>query len=131
MPDDEREAGERHVDEDDRLADARKGVERDLARAVLDDPDVKRLMTVPGIDMVVAVGVMAAIGRIDRFAAPEKLVAHIGLDPSVRQSGDGPAHHGRIAKRGRSNARHLLVEAAWQAVRAPGPLRAFHERVRG
>ena len=72
----------------------------------------------------------SGFGRIDRFAAPEKLVAHIGLDPSVRQSGDGPAHHGRIAKRGRSNARHLLVQAAWQAVRAPGPLRAFHERVR-
>jgi transposase len=25
----------------------------------------------------------------------------------------------------------MLVEAAWQAVRAPGPLRAFYERVRG
>jgi len=29
--------------------------------------DVKRLMTLPGVDMVVAVGVMASIGRIDRF----------------------------------------------------------------
>ena len=52
------------------------------------------------------------------------------MNPSVRQSGDGPAYHGRITKRGRSNARHLLVEAAWQAVRAPGPLKAFYERVR-
>ena len=25
----------------------------------------------------------------------------------------------------------MLVEAAWQAVRSPGPLRAFYERVRG
>ena len=25
----------------------------------------------------------------------------------------------------------MLVEAAWQAVRGPGPLRAFYERVRG
>jgi len=80
--------------------------------------------------MVVAVGMMAAIGRIDRFAAPEKLVAYLGLNPSVRQSGDGRAHHGRITKRGSSRARHLLVEAAWQTVRSPGPMRAFYERVR-
>jgi hypothetical protein len=87
-------------------------------------------MTIPGIDMVVAVGLMAAIGKIERFETPDKLAAYIGLNPSVRQSGDGPAHHGRITKRGRSNARHLLVEAAWQTVRSPGPLRAFYERVR-
>jgi transposase len=130
LPEDEREAVEQHIDEYDRLSEAQKGVERDIARAALDDTDVKRLMTLPGIDMVAAVGVMAAIGRIDRFAEPDKLVAYIGLNPSVRQSGDGPAHHGRIAKRGRSNARFLLVEAAWQAVRAPGPLRAFYQRVR-
>lgn len=87
-------------------------------------------MTIPGIDMVVATGVMAAIGRIDRFASPEKLVAYFGLNPSVRQSGDRPAHHGRITKRGRSHARYLLVEAAWQTVRSPGPMRAFYERIR-
>lgn len=130
LPDDEREAVDRHVEEYDRLTEAQKGVERDIARAALADDNVKRLMTIPGIDMVVAVGLMAAIGRIDRFADPDKLVAYIGLNPSVRQSGDGPAYHGRITKRGRSNARHLLVEAAWQAVRGPGPLRAFYERVR-
>jgi transposase len=87
-------------------------------------------MTIPGIDMVVAVGVMAAIGRIGRFDGPDKLVAYIGLNPSVHQSGDSPAYHGRITKRGCSNARYLLVEAAWQTVRSPGPLRAFYERVR-
>lgn len=29
------------------------------------------------------------------------------------------------------SSRTMLVEAAWQAVRGPGPLRAFYERVRG
>ena len=130
LPDDEREAIERHVEEYDRQSDALKGVERDIARAALSDPNVTRLMTIPGIDMVVAVGVMAAIGKIERFDNPDKLVAYIGLNPSVHQSGDCPAHHGRITKRGRANARHLLVEAAWQTVRSPGPLRAFYERVR-
>jgi hypothetical protein len=48
----------------------------------------------------------------------------------VRQSGEGPARHGRISKRGNAPARHVLVEAGWQAMRTPGPLRAFGERVR-
>ncbi len=131
LPDDEREAVDRHAEECDRLSEALKGVERDIARAALTDPNVKRLMTIPGVDMVVAVGLMAAIGRIDRFDSPDKLTAYIGLNPSVHQSGLGPAYHGRITKRGRSNARYLLVEAAWQTVRGPGPLHAFYERVRG
>ena len=131
LPDDEREAVKRHIGEYDRLSEALKAVERDIARAALSDSNVARLMTIPGIDMVVSVGLMAAIGNIERFDDPDKLVAYIGLNPSVHQSGDGPAYHGRIAKRGRANARHLLVEAAWQTVRSPGPLRAFYERVRG
>lgn len=130
LPEDERAAIERHLDDYDRQTEAQRQVERDIATAALDDADVKRLMTIPGIDMVVAVGVMAAIGRIDRFATADHLAAYLGLNPSVRQSGDGPAYHGRITKRGRSDARHLLVEAAWQTARSPGPLRAFYERVR-
>ncbi|MDD9740456.1 MAG: IS110 family transposase [Devosia marina] len=130
LPDDERSAVERHIAEHDRLTIALKDIEKDIAQAALADENVQRLMTIPGIDMIVAVGVMAAIGRIDRFGSPDALVAYIGLNPSVFQSGDGPARHGRITKRGRSHARFLLVEAAWQTVRSPGPLRAFYERVR-
>jgi transposase len=83
LPDDEREAVEQHVHEYDRLAEALKGVERDIARAALADPNVTRLMTIPGIDMVVAVGLMAAIGQIERFANPDKLAPISG---SIRAS---------------------------------------------
>ncbi len=86
-------------------------------------------MTIPGIDMVVAVGLIAAIGPVARFAGPDRLVAYLGLNPSVHQSPEGRPRHGRITKRGRTHARTLLVEAAWQAVRGPGPLRAFFQRV--
>jgi transposase len=59
-----------------------------------------------------------------------KLVGYLGLDPRVRQSGPGPATHGHISKQGSVRARHALVEACWTAIRQPGPLRAFYERVR-
>jgi transposase len=129
LPEDERLAIERHVRELDRLGEDLKVVERDLARSALADESVTRLMTIPGIDMVVALALTAAIGDIERFASPQKLVSYLGLNPSVRQSGPGPAYHGRITKQGRGHARGMLVEAAWAAARAPGPLRAFFLRV--
>lgn len=121
LPEDEREAVERHVREYDRIGEDLRVVERELARDALSDADVKRLMTIPGIDMVVAVGLTAAIGTIKRFKTPDQLVSYIGLNPSVHQSGEGRAHHGRITKQGRTHARTMLVEAARQAVRGPRP----------
>jgi transposase len=129
LPDDERYAIERHLREFDRLAEDLRVIERDLARSALADESVARLMTIPGIDMVVALALVAAIGDVQRFEASQKLVSYLGLNPSVRQSGPGPAHHGRITKQGRGHARGMLVEAAWAAARAPGPLRAFFLRV--
>jgi transposase len=131
LPADERAAVERHMREYDRLGEDLRVIERELAREALADANVKRLMTIPGVDMVVAVGLAAAIGPIGRFKGPDQLVAYFGLNPSVRQSGDGRPQHGRIAKQGRTHARTMLVEAAWQAVRGPGPLRAFYQRIAG
>ena len=129
LPEDERMAIERHVREIDRLGEDLKVIQRDLAYG-LADLRVKRLMTVPGLDMIVATALVAAIGDVSRFGSPQKLVSYLGLNPSVRQSGSGPAYHGRISKQGPGRARGLLVEAAWAAARAPGPLRAFFLRIR-
>ena len=105
-------------------------VERPIARAALDWPEIRRLMTVPGVNVIVASTLLAAIGDIRRFRSARQLVGYLGLDPRVRQSGAGPAKHGRISKQGSAPARHALVEASWSVVRQPGPLRAFYERVR-
>ena len=87
-------------------------------------------MTIPGVDVGTAAAVIAAVGDITRFPAPAQLVAYLGLDPKSRQSGSEPARGGHISKRGNPHARSVLVEAAWQALRTPGPLRAFGERIR-
>ena len=65
LPEDERLAVERrHLREFDRLGDDLKVIERDLARSALGDEGVKRLMTIPGVDMVVALAIVAAIGDV-------------------------------------------------------------------
>jgi transposase len=130
LPDDEQAAIARHVRELDRLAEDLALLDREIAKSVIDNPAVKRLITITGVNVVVAAGLVAAVGDIGRFPSPQKLVSYIGLNPRVRQSGLGLAQHGRISKVGRSHARAMLVEAAWAAAKAPGPLHAFFVRVR-
>ncbi|MPZ54806.1 MAG: IS110 family transposase, partial [Acidimicrobiia bacterium] len=72
-------------------------VDRDLAVEALDDPAVARLMTIPGVDAIVGISIVAAVGDFSRFSSADKLVSYVGLNPKVRQSGEGPAHHGRIS----------------------------------
>ncbi|ETX13467.1 transposase [Roseivivax halodurans JCM 10272] len=130
IPEDERAAITRHVRELDRLGEDLAMLDRDIARDALEDEPIRRLLTITGVNLAVAAGLMAAIGDVERFSSPQKLVSYFGLNPRVRQSGLGAAHHGRISKAGRSHARAMLVEAAWAAAKAPGPLRAFFIRIR-
>jgi len=130
LPVDEQAAIERHLRELDRLAEDLELLDREIAEEVIEDPSVKRLLTITGVNIIVAAGLVAAIGDIHRFSSPQKLVSYVGLNPRVRQSGLGLAQHGRISKVGRSHARAMLVEAAWATAKAPGPLHAFFVRIR-
>src|SRR4051812_13565154 len=105
-------------------------VEKLIAAEALGWPEVKRLITVPGVNVIVAATFVAAVGDIRRFPDRRKLTAYLGLDPRVRQSGAGPAAHGHISKQGSVSARHALVEACWSTVRQPGPIAGFYQRIR-
>jgi len=105
-------------------------LETELARFAIGSAEAKQLMTVPGVGLVTASAFLAQVGEITRFPNPNRLVSYLGLNPSVRQSGDNDAWTGRISKEGSALVRHVLVEAAQTAIRSPGPLRAFFERVR-
>jgi len=105
-------------------------VEKLIARQALSWPEIRRLMTVPGVNLIAAASFIAAVGDPSRFMTSRKLVAYLGLDSKIRQSGQAPARSGRISKRGSASARWALVEAAWSAVLQPGPLRAFYQRTK-
>src|SRR5690242_19049591 len=104
-------------------------VDKQLAVEALTDPMVARLLTIPGVDAIAGISIVAAVGDFTRFDDPDKLVAYVGLNPRVRQSGNSAPVHGRISKTGRAHVRGVIVEAAWSASRAPGPLRAFYQRI--
>jgi transposase len=130
LPGDERRTVHSLLCQLDFAGEELKLVDAELARFALHDVNARRLMTIPGVDMAVAVAIVATVGDFSRFESPDKLVSYVGLNPSVRQSGGLPATHGRISKQGRAWAPGMLVEAAHAASHTPGPLHAFFERVK-
>lgn len=106
-----------------------RSVDAKLRKLASDSIDVKLLMTIPGVNVTVATGLVAAIGHIARFDSPQKLTAYFGLVPRVYQSAER-CHHGSITKQGRSQARWLAVEAAQSMVISGAPLTASYHRIR-
>lgn len=93
------------------------------------EDEVRLLITIPGVNVTVAIGLLAAIGDVQRFATPDQLAAYFGLVPSVSQSGD-KCYYGRITKQGRSSARWLAVEAAQSLSQMSSPLVASYHRIK-
>jgi len=90
------------------------------------------LRSIPGIGITTAAALVAFIGNIHRFAAPEKLVAYIGLDCRVYQSGTSVQGKGYISKRGNGHLRHILFNAAFIARQYNPELKEYHaQKLRG
>ncbi len=130
LPPEERESVDAGIRQIEFLDAEVAAVERLIAQQALSWPEIRRLMTVPGVNLICAASFIAAVGNPNRFLSSRKLVAYLGLDPRVKQSGEGPARSGRISKRGSPSARWALVEAAWSTVLQPGPLHGFYERTK-
>lgn len=103
--------------------------DRRLAELAWQDERVKLLMTIPGVSVVVAQALVAAFGDISRFRTADQAASYLGLAPSTRQSAK-TVHHGPITKQGNSTARWMLVQAAQQYARQPGPLGHFFQRLK-
>ncbi len=106
-------------------------IEAELGRLSTCDPWVKQvpfLVQLPGLGVLSALRILAAIGEITRFPSAKHLVGYAGLGASVHQSGE-TNRGGRITKEGRSDLRGVLVEAAWVAVEHHPHWKAQFERL--
>lgn len=99
-----------------------------LARDAFEDPAVKLLMTLPGVDVTIAQTLRSTLGNAARFRDGDHAASYLGLVPSTRQSAHH-CYHGPITKQGRSHARWLMVQAAQHLDRHPGPLGVFFRRL--
>jgi transposase len=103
-------------------------LDAELVASTKADPRVRLLMTIPGVNYVVALGLLAALGDIARFRDGDHAASYLGLVPSTKQSGRR-CYHGPITKAGSGQARGLLTQAAQHAGRHPGPIGAFFRRL--
>ena len=80
-------------------------------------PEVRRLMTHPGVGSLTALAFVLIVGTPQRFACGKQIASYVGLVPSEESSGSR-RRLGHISKQGNSLLRFLLVEAAQATVRS-------------
>jgi transposase len=106
-------------------------VEAELLRLSTTEPWASQLpflVQLPGVGVVTAMVLLAAIGEIQRFPHAKQLVGYSGLGASVHASGQ--THRtGGITKQGRRELRAAMVEAAWAAVEHSTYWRPVFERL--
>lgn len=94
-------------------------VEAQLAQLSIREPwhsSCAFLIQLPGIGLVTAMTILAAVGQIERFPTAKKLVGYSGLGSRIYATGQ-TQRTGGITKQGRRELRLVMVEAAWIAVR--------------
>ena len=95
-----------------------------------DAPLLKLLTSIPGIGPITAIGIMAEIGDINRFATIKHFASYVGLIPRISQSGE-KENIGSITYRHNSYLRPLIVEASWQAIRCDPAMLEYYKSVCG
>jgi transposase len=77
--------------------------------------DARRLASIPGVGVMIATALVAAIGRAESFARGRDLAAWLGLVPRQSTTGGKPRLLG-ISKRGNKYLRKLLIHGARAAL---------------
>jgi transposase len=88
------------------------------------------ITTIPGVGTVLGAAIISEIGDIERFDAPNKLVAFAGLDASVSQSGEFTGTRGKLSKRGSPHLRRAIWMAASRACFCDEILSSYYQSLR-
>ncbi len=94
------------------IAELSQAVEQEAQRR----PEVRRLMTHPGVGPITALAFVLVLGTPDRFRCGKQVGSYLGLIP-CEDSSAGKQRLGHLSKQGNTLLRYLLVEAAQAAVR--------------
>lgn len=115
------------------VEDAIKQAQAELYKSLQDSADGEvftRLQTIPGIGPFVAACLIGEIQDMVRFKRSKQLIAYVGLDPRIRQSGHTLNSIGRLSKRGSPHARRAIFIAANVARRFDPGCKVYYEKKR-
>lgn len=90
----------------------------------------RRLQSIPGVGPFIAASLIGEIQDMQRFRTSKQLIAYVGLDPKIRQSGHTLNSTGRLTKRGSAYLRRSLFIAANVAKRSDANFRAVYDKKR-
>ncbi|AEG00884.1 transposase IS116/IS110/IS902 family protein [Methylomonas methanica MC09] len=85
-----------------------KAIEHKLTTISVQHEDCQRLLTIPGVGLLTATALLAAIGDVTVFKNGRELAAWLGLVPKQHSTGGKPTLLG-ISKRGDTYLRTLLI----------------------
>ncbi|MFI5457219.1 MAG: IS110 family transposase [Isosphaerales bacterium] len=103
---------------------------RQLTQGWRQEPLIKAMQALRGVEFVTAVTLAAEVGDFRRFARAGDFMGYVGLIPSEWTS--GPRRRpGPITRTGNAHVRHVLVESAWHYRRQPRMSKALRERSKG
>lgn len=88
------------------------------------------ITTCPGVGNVLGATIVGEIGDVSRFSEHKKLVAFVGIDPSVKQSGEFVGTQNKMSKRGSPHLRRAIWLAATVAAFHDPVLSAFYQKKR-
>lgn len=100
-----------------------KQLEKELKKFRKDEQ--KLLQSIPGVGPITAISFISEIGEVARFSESKKIVAYVGLDSRVHQSGTSIHGKGYISKRGNKILRTRLYNACTAAVLKDNVFRDF------
>ncbi|GEM_PF-928320 len=98
----------------DCIEQSMKGVERQIRQYRKEEQTL--LQTIPGIGPLTAAACISEIQDIRRFKQSKHLIAFMGIDPKVHQSGSSIDKYRKISKRGNTILRTRLYNACSVAV---------------
>ena len=117
LPDEEKGHLALYLEQLTTLADQEETLHTELARAAEERPDVRLLMSIPGVDYYSALAIVAEIGDIRRFPTKAQLCSLAGVVPRADNSGAKVSQH-RSVKRGDMVLKRFLCIAVQGMLRS-------------
>jgi transposase len=95
----------------DLLTDQVNRIDARLKTLIAVTPEMERLMTLPGVGVVLSAVIVLEVGRIDRFPNAEHLASYAGTTPRVHASG-GKVRYGPLRRDVNQYLKWAFAEAA-------------------
>lgn len=110
----------------------RDSLEKEMEKVVQQhyEQTYQALQSIPGIGPKSAAMLIAITGNFTKFSDYRQLVAYVGLNPSIFESGTSVKGKGHISKMGTARLRKLLYLCVWSAKKYNHHCKQMYERLK-